>query len=259
MTTPASPRRALRWFFLAALLVVGFSAYRVVAADTPQADPEPPTATAVPSNLGSVAGAVAAQTVSNSVVAARADETATAPSVAQAGIATPVSSTTTFPVTTSSTIPEAPTTTVTTVAPPTTLPPTTTTTHVHPTTTTTAPSTTTTTVPATTTTVPPTTTTTTPPPSGVLSEDEARDLFALYFPADEVETALRVAICESSLNPSAYNPAGYGGLFQHSLEYWPSRAEAAGWAGASVYDPHANSAVAAWLHSQSGWSPWPNC
>lgn len=144
----------------------------------------------------------------------------------------------------------------------------TTTTHDHPTTTvaettttTEAPTTSTTLAPTTTTTEPPseTTTTTTPDYSGVLSESEARDLFGRYFSGDDVEVALRIAICESSLNTNAYNPAGYGGLFQHSIAAWDNRAAAAGWAGASIYDGEANTAVAYWLFSQSGWSPWPNC
>lgn len=144
----------------------------------------------------------------------------------------------------------------------------TTTTHDHPsttvaetTTTTQAPPTTTTLASTTTTTEPPsaTTTPTTPEYSGVLSESQARQLFSQYFSGDDVEVALRIAICESSLNTNAYNPAGYGGLFQHSISAWDSRAEAAGWAGASIYDGQANTAVAYWLFSQSGWSPWPNC
>ncbi len=144
----------------------------------------------------------------------------------------------------------------------------TTTTHDHPTTTvaettttTEAPTTTTTLASTTTTTEPPaeTTTTTTSDYSGVLSESDARALFGRYFSGDDVEVALRIAICESSLNTNAYNPAGYGGLFQHSIAYWDSRAAAAGWAGASIYDGEANTAVAFWLYSQSGWSPWPNC
>lgn len=144
----------------------------------------------------------------------------------------------------------------------------TTTTHDHPTTTvaettttTEAPTTTTTLAVTTTTTEPPseTTTTTTPDYSGVLSESQARDLFGQYFSGDDVDVALRIARCESSLNTNAYNPAGYGGLFQHSIAYWDSRASAAGWAGASIYDGEANTAVAFWLYSQSGWSPWPNC
>ncbi len=160
----------------------------------------------------------------------------------------------------STTSTEPSTTTTAQVETTTTVEATTTTTVADTTTTTEAPTTTTTVASTTTTTEPPTTTTTTGGDySGVLTESEARDLFGQYFSGDDVEVALRIAICESSLNTNAYNPAGYGGLFQHSIAYWDSRAAAAGWAGASIYDGAANTAVAYWLYSQSGWSPWPNC
>jgi len=162
---------------------------------------------------------------------------------------------TTVPPTTST---EPSTTSTTEVPTTTTVESTTSTTHDHPTTTV-ADTTTTTEAPTTTTTEPPTTTTTVGDYSGVLSESAALDLFSQYFSGDDVEVALRIAICESSLNTNAYNPAGYGGLFQHSIAAWDSRAAAAGWAGASIYDGAANTAVAYWLYSQSGWSPWPNC
>lgn len=84
-------------------------------------------------------------------------------------------------------------------------------------------------------------------------------MFALYFSAGDVDKAISVAICESGLNTAAYNPAGYGGLFQHSIVYWPDRAAAAGWAGASIYDGNANAAVSAWLVNTDGWHHWPNC
>ena len=152
----------------------------------------------------------------------------------------------------------APTTTTTT------LPPTTTTTAARRTTTTTSrPSTTTSAPPATTTTTAlptTTTTTTTPPSSGRLTEAEMRALASQYFPAAELDKAVLVARCESNYDPSAYNPAGpYGGLYQHSFTYWDGRAASAGWAGASVYDAAANTAVTAWLQNQGGWGHWPWC
>jgi hypothetical protein len=155
-------------------------------------------------------------------------------------------STTTAPPTTTTTT-QAPTTTTTTTTPPTT-------------TTTTAPPTTTTTTqaPTTTTTTPPTTTTTIaiPPSPGRLSDDEAIALFSQYFEQADVETALRVAKCESNLDPSAWNPNGYGGLFQHAYSAWDERAEAAGWAGADIFDAEANTAVSAWLLYRDGWWHW---
>ncbi len=111
-----------------------------------------------------------------------------------------------------------------------------------------------------TTTTQPPTTTTTPPAGGPLTEGEMRLLAAQFFPAEQLDKAVLVAGCESTYNPSAYNPAGpFAGLFQHSLAYWNDRAAAAGWAGASVYDATANTAVSAWLWARDGWGHWPTC
>lgn len=74
------------------------------------------------------------------------------------------------------------------------------------------------------------------------------------------ERALRIARCESGLNPSSVN-YGYwedsqgismggtgekyypSGIFQHLSKYWPSRSEKYGYKGASVFDPVANANV----------------
>lgn len=147
--------------------------------------------------------------------------------------------------TTSTTVPPTTTTTTTTTAP---RPKVTTTTTPPPPTTTTS------------TTAPPATTTTTTPSSTPLTEGEMRALATQYFPAAEVEKAVLVARCESNYDPSAYNPRGpFGGLFQHSLAYWDGRAAAAGWGGASIFDPVANTAVTAWLQTRDGWGHWPWC
>lgn len=85
-----------------------------------------------------------------------------------------------------------------------------------------------------------------------------RPLVALYFPPDAVDLALTVMSCESGGAEWADNPRSTAsGLFQHLASLWPPRAEKAGWAGASIWDPAANVAVAAWL-SQGGsdWSHW---
>ena len=159
--------------------------------------------------------------------------------------------TTTQPPTTTTQPPTTTTSTTTTTTTTTTQPPTTTTS----TTTTTQPPTTTST---TTTTQPPTTTTT--HAGGPLTETEMRNLAAQYFPTEGVDKAVLVAWCESRYDPAAYNPAGpYAGLYQHSVTYWDGRALLAGWAGASVYDPIANTAVTAWLVARDGWGHWPWC
>jgi hypothetical protein len=147
------------------------------------------------------------------------------------------------------------TTTTTTTAPPTT-----TTAPRRVTTTTKPPAPTTTSPPATTTTTSPPVTTTSPPSSGPLTAGEMRALVEQYFPESEWDKAVLVARCESNYDPSAYNPAGpFGGLYQHSLAYWSGRAASAGWAGASIYDAAANTAVTAWLWNQGGWGHWPWC
>ena len=84
-----------------------------------------------------------------------------------------------------------------------------------------------------------------------------RPLVEKYFPASQVATAMRVLRCESGGDPNAYNArSGASGLFQHLKRYWPSRADAAGWAGASVFNGEANIAVSAWLQGRDGWRHW---
>lgn len=169
----------------------------------------------------------------------------------------------TAPATTSTTA--APTTT--TSAPTTTAPPTTTTTTAAPTTTTAAATTTTTAAPTTTTTAAPTTTTapsttTTTPPveGGPRDSEEWRSLVEQYFASGLVDDALAVIECESRGDPLAYNPAsGASGLFQFIPSTWAWASEAAGFAGASPFDPTANVGTAAWLAQRSidqGRSPW---
>ena len=61
-----------------------------------------------------------------------------------------------------------------------------------------------------------------------------RPLVAAYFPAALVDEALAVMRCESLGDPSIVNPvSGAAGLFQHMPRYWPARAAAAGFPGAS--------------------------
>ncbi len=125
------------------------------------------------------------------------------------------------------------------------------------TTTTTGATTTTTTTASTSTTVSTTTTvatstTTLPPPTqgGTFPPlvERWRPLVTVYFPAELVDQALSVIRCESLGDPAIVNPvSGAAGLFQHMPRYWPERAAAAGFPGASPFDPEANIAGAAWL------------
>ncbi len=91
-----------------------------------------------------------------------------------------------------------------------------------------------------------------------LASLEIRTLVEAYFLPQYVDDALNVAWCESKYDPDAANPTSSArGLFQHLGRYWPERSAQAGWAGASILDPEANIAVAAWLSKGgSDWSHW---
>ncbi len=64
---------------------------------------------------------------------------------------------------------------------------------------------------------------------------------------------LQIAMCESRLNPSAHNPAGYYGLFQFSPSTWSA------YGTGSIYDPVAQARAAAQMLAAGGASHWPNC
>ena len=64
---------------------------------------------------------------------------------------------------------------------------------------------------------------------------------------------LSVAACESGLNPSAVNPAGYYGLVQFSSGTWAANGYG------SIYDPVAQARTAARMIAAGGASRWPNC
>jgi hypothetical protein len=64
---------------------------------------------------------------------------------------------------------------------------------------------------------------------------------------------LSIAECESHLNPTAYNPAGYYGLFQFDRDTWAAHGYG------SIYDPEAQARTAAELLAAGHHSRWPNC
>ena len=67
------------------------------------------------------------------------------------------------------------------------------------------------------------------------------------------EYLVSVAQCESDLNPYAYNPAGYHGLFQFDQTTW------ADYGYGDIYDPAAQARAAARLIAAGQTSRWPNC
>lgn len=98
------------------------------------------------------------------------------------------------------------------------------------------------------------------PTNGWLSEMQIRALVSKYFQPEDVNRAIRVAWCESSFNPTSANPeTGGAGLFHHLPEFWPTRAEAAGFSGAEPTDAEANVAAAAYaVYEEGGWGVF-NC
>ncbi|WP_299315069.1 transglycosylase SLT domain-containing protein [uncultured Halomonas sp.] len=91
---------------------------------------------------------------------------------------------------------------------------------------------------------------------GTGSVEQWRELTEKYF-GDNTDAALSVMAGESAGDPNARNKSGASGLMQQMEQYWPERSAAAGFAGASIYDPEANIAVSAML-SKGGtdWSHW---
>jgi hypothetical protein len=91
--------------------------------------------------------------------------------------------------------------------------------------------------------------------SGWLSQVQVRALVSLYFSAEDVNKAVRVAWCESRFDPNSTNlRTGAVGLFQHLPQYWAERATAAGFQGAEPNDPVASTAAAAWaIYNGGGW------
>lgn len=71
------------------------------------------------------------------------------------------------------------------------------------------------------------------------------------------EQLLRVAFCESSYNPAAYNPGhGDSGLFQFIPATWERYSVRAGYADASPFDVVANANTAAMMFSRGMASSW---
>ncbi len=75
-----------------------------------------------------------------------------------------------------------------------------------------------------------------------------------YFP-EQYNTAVRIATCESNLNPRAVSPTNDHGLFQINYIH-RSRVNSMGYSWSQIYDPYVNARVARSLYNESGWRPW---
>ena len=86
---------------------------------------------------------------------------------------------------------------------------------------------------------------------------DVRGALAEYGLSDEEDRFMRVMWCESRGDPDAVNAeSGASGLMQHIPRYWDERARAAGFQGASPFDPIANIYASVWLLDMGGWSHW---
>ena len=85
-----------------------------------------------------------------------------------------------------------------------------------------------------------------------------RPLVERHFRPQDVERALAVIRCESNGDPGAANPRSSArGLFQHLHSLWGERTARAGMAGADIFNPEDNVALAAWLvYEGGGWRHW---
>lgn len=67
---------------------------------------------------------------------------------------------------------------------------------------------------------------------------------------------MRLAQCESSLNPAALGPGGTAGLFQIAPRTWQWGVATLELGDVSPYDARANAEVAAWLMATLGPGQW---
>ena len=78
----------------------------------------------------------------------------------------------------------------------------------------------------------------------------------IYDAADRYDQSrsdmLRVAECESNLDPYAVNPSGSYGLFQFIRSTW----ESTPYGHRDIFDPEANANAAAWMWSEGRKSEW---
>lgn len=90
--------------------------------------------------------------------------------------------------------------------------------------------------------------------SSAHAEEPYRDLVCSY--SWDCEKAMRVAACESNLDPLAYS-AGQYGLYQI---HYASHAAQVGPDPSALYDPATNVRIAFDVYQAAGgWSPWPYC
>ncbi len=93
-------------------------------------------------------------------------------------------------------------------------------------------------------------------PNASPAYDEQEIIRIIYAAADRYgqdrEDMLRVARCESNLDPYAVNPSGSYGLFQFIRSTW----ESTPYRDEDIFDPRANSMAAGWMWAEGRRSEW---
>ena len=99
-------------------------------------------------------------------------------------------------------------------------------------------------------------------------EEQRRAAAAASAPAGSLESiihrhfgsaapaAIRIAECESGMNPGAVSPTNDHGLFQINIVHRGQFEAVTGAPWSSVYDPELNTVYARYLYGQQGWGPW---
>ena len=88
------------------------------------------------------------------------------------------------------------------------------------------------------------------------SPSVSQDAITRFF-GPVADQAMRVADCESSLDPSAVSAGGGNyGLFQINSVHADEFQAVTGQPWSNVLDPYANAAYAKYLYDSQGWGPW---
>lgn len=88
------------------------------------------------------------------------------------------------------------------------------------------------------------------------SPSAAQDAINYHF-GPIADQAMRVAQCESNLDPNAVSSGGGNwGLFQINTVHQAEFEAVTGHPWSDVLDPYVNTYYAVYLYQQSGWGPW---
>lgn len=93
-------------------------------------------------------------------------------------------------------------------------------------------------------------------PTGQTSETPPDQIISAVF-TENAQSAISVADCESSLDPSAVSPGGGNhGLFQINTVHRDDFEAVTGQPWSMVLDPYWNTVYARHLYDDQGWRPW---